>query len=72
MRVHPAGEIAAGAEVPGRVACLEMLRRDGRCEGVELGAPVASIDWTGFEAGVAGLDAHSPQVVLVPVPRGEA
>ena len=64
-----------GAEVPGRVACLEMLRRDGRCEGLELGAEVDAIDWTGFEAGVAALDAldlHGPQVVLVPVGIGEA
>lgn len=75
LRVHPAGEIAAGAEVPGRVACLEIVRRDGHCEGLVLGAEVASIDWTGFEAGVAALDAldvYGPRVVLVPVGIGEA
>lgn len=73
MRVHLAGEIVAGAEVPGRVACLEMLRR-GHCEGLELGAEVEAIDWSGFEAGVAGLDAldvHGPQMALVSVPQGE-
>ena len=40
-----------------------------------LGAEVASIDWTGFEAGVAALDAldvYGPRVVLVPVGIGEA
>lgn len=66
-------EIEPGADVPGRVAAMAALRRDGRVDGMHVGAAASAIDWTGLDAAVARLDAadvHGPQVVLVP--RGRA
>lgn len=65
-------EIEAGADVPGRVAAMEAMRRGGRADGVRVGAAVGAIDWMGLDAAIARLDAadvHGPQVVLVPRAR---
>lgn len=61
--------VEAGDRVPGRVVALEVFRRTGRCEGIEVGAEADAIDWTGLEEAVAWLDqqdVHGPQGVRVP------
>lgn len=62
-------EVARGSRVPGRIVALELYRRTGRCDGVDVGAESGAIDWCGIEEAVAWLDAqdvHGPQVVWVP------
>lgn len=70
------GEVATGERVPGRTVCLDILRRTGACEGIDVGAAVKDIDWDGLDEAlrwVDGLDAdyEGPLMVLVPVPRRE-
>ncbi|TAJ74429.1 MAG: hypothetical protein EPO42_14515 [Gallionellaceae bacterium] len=62
-------EVARGARVPGRIVALDLYRRTGRCEGVEVDVESGAIDWCGIEEAVAWLDAqdvHGPQVVRMP------
>ncbi|MDO9016111.1 MAG: hypothetical protein Q8S73_12655 [Deltaproteobacteria bacterium] len=65
-------DVEPGADVPGRVAAMEALRRDGRVDGMHVGVAAGAIDWAGLDAAVARLDAedvHGPQVVLMPRAR---
>lgn len=70
LRVLALGvDVEPGERVPGRVVALEVFRRTGRCQGVEVGAEVDAIDWRGLEDAIVWLDqqdVHGPQGVRVP------
>lgn len=62
-------DVEPGDRVPGRIVAMDLYRRTGRCEGIEVGAEADATDWTGLEEAVAWLDqqdVHGPQGVRVP------